>query len=246
MKCLKRFLRAELIMSNIVYGKNSFIEALNSNRITKAYVLGDSNFIKDLKDKKIDFEIVNKNKLDKLSKNGNHQGCLAMTKEYKLSSIDKMLKKENGLIVMLDGLKDPHNLGAIIRTCECAGVDGVIYKKHNSVHINETVAKVACGALEYVKVAEVNNLVSTIEELKKNGYWVVGTDGNAKNYYDEIDYKMNVVLVIGSEGEGISRLVKENCDFVVKLPMFGIINSLNASVASGIMIYNVLDKRKSS
>ena len=157
-----------------------------------------------------------------------------------------MLKKENGLIVMLDGLKDPHNLGAIIRTCECAGVDGVIYKKHNSVHINETVAKVACGALEYVKVAEVNNLVSTIEELKKNGYWVVGTDGNAKNYYDEIDYKMNVVLVIGSEGEGISRLVKENCDFVVKLPMFGIINSLNASVASGIMIYNVLDKRKSS
>ena len=246
MKCLKRFLRAELIMSNIVYGKNSFIEALNSNRIIKAYVLRDSNFIKDLKDKKIDFETVNKNKLDELSRNGNHQGCLAKTKEYKLSSVEKMLKKENGLIVMLDGLKDPHNLGAIIRTCECAGVDGVIYKKHNSVHINETVAKVACGALEYVKVAEVNNLVSTIEELKKNGYWVVGTDGNAKNYYDEIDYKMNVVLVIGSEGEGISRLVKENCDFVVKLPMFGIINSLNASVASGIMIYNVLDKRKSS
>ena len=233
-------------MSNIVYGKNSFIEALNSNRIIKAYVLRDSNFIKDLKDKKIDFETVNKNKLDELSRNGNHQGCLAKTKEYKLSSVEKMLKKENGLIVMLDGLKDPHNLGAIIRTCECAGVDGVIYKKHNSVHINETVAKVACGALEYVKVAEVNNLVSTIEELKKNGYWVVGTDGNAKNYYDEIDYKMNVVLVIGSEGEGISRLVKENCDFVVKLPMFGIINSLNASVASGIMIYNVLDKRKSS
>ena len=233
-------------MSNIVYGKNSFIEALNSNRIIKAYVLRDSNFIKDLKDKKIDFEIVNKNKLDELSRNGNHQGCLAKTKEYKLSSVEKMLKKENGLIVMLDGLKDPHNLGAIIRTCECAGVDGIIYKKHNSVHINETVAKVACGALEYVKVAEVNNLVSTIEELKKNGYWVVGTDGNAKNYYDEIDYKMNVVLVIGSEGEGISRLVKENCDFVVKLPMFGIINSLNASVASGIMIYNVLDKRKSS
>ena len=233
-------------MSNIVYGKNSFIEALNSNRIIKAYVLRDSNFIKDLKDKKVDFEIVNKNKLDELSRNGNHQGCLAKTKEYKLSSVEKMLKKENGLIVMLDGLKDPHNLGAIIRTCECAGVDGIIYKKHNSVHINETVAKVACGALEYVKVAEVNNLVSTIEELKKNGYWVVGTDGNAKNYYDELDYKMNVVLVIGSEGEGISRLVKENCDFVVKLPMFGIINSLNASVASGIMIYNVLDKRKSS
>ena len=233
-------------MSNIVYGKNSFIEALNSNRIIKAYVLRDSNFIKDLKDKKIDFETVNKNKLDELSRNGNHQGCLAKTKEYKLSSVEKMLKKENGLIVMLDGLKDPHNLGAIIRTCECAGVDGIIYKKHNSVHINETVAKVACGALEYVKVAEVNNLVSTIEELKKNGYWVVGTDGNAKNYYDEIDYKMNVVLVIGSEGEGISRLVKENCDFVVKLPMFGIINSLNASVASGVMIYNVLDKRKSS
>lgn len=233
-------------MSNVVYGKNSFIEALNSNRITKAYVLRDSNFIKDLKEKKIDFEIVNKNKLDELSRNGNHQGCLAKTKDYKLSSVDKMLKKENGLIVMLDGLKDPHNLGAIIRTCECAGADGVIYKKHNSVHVNETVAKVACGALEYVKVAEVNNLVSTIEELKKNGYWVVGTDGNAKDYYDELDYKMNVVLIIGSEGEGISRLVKEKCDFMVKLPMFGIINSLNASVAAGIMIYNILDKRKKS
>lgn len=232
-------------MSNVVYGKNSFIEALNSNRIIKAYVLKDSSFIKDLNDKKIDYEIVNKNKLDALSKNGNHQGCVAKTKEYKLSSLNKIIKKENGLIVMLDGLKDPHNLGAIIRTCECAGVDGIIYKKHNSVHVNETVAKVACGALEYVKVVEVNNLVSTIDELKKKGYWIVGTDGNSKTFYDELDYRTNIVLIIGSEGEGISRLVKENCDFMVKLPMKGVINSLNASVAAGIMIYEVLDKRKS-
>ena len=232
-------------MSNIVYGKNSFIEALNSNRIIKAYVLKDSCFIKELKEKKIEYEIVNRNKLDSLSKNGNHQGFVAMTKEYKLSSLKDIIKKENGLIVMLDGLKDPHNLGAIIRTCECAGVDGIIYKKHNSVHVNETVAKVACGALEYVKIVEVNNLVSTIGELKKNAYWIVGTDGNAKSYYDKIDYNMNTVLIIGSEGEGISRLVKENADFMVKLPMNGVINSLNASVAAGIMIYNILDKRKS-
>ena len=232
-------------MSNIVYGKNSFIEALNSNRIIKAYVLKDSCFIKELKEKKIEYEIVNRNKLDSLSKNGNHQGFVAMTKEYKLSSLKDIIKKENGLIVMLDGLKDPHNLGAIIRTCECAGVDGIIYKKHNSVHVNETVAKVACGALEYVKIVEVNNLVSTIDELKKNAYWIVGTDGNAKSYYDKIDYNMNTVLIIGSEGEGISRLVKENTDFMVKLPMKGVINSLNASVAAGIMIYNILDKRKS-
>ncbi len=227
----------------IVYGKNSFIEALNMNRIKEAYVSRDCQYIRQLESKHIKYQIVDRNRLDSLSKSGNHQGCLAYVEEYKLSSVDSMLKKENGLIVLLDGLKDPHNLGAIIRTCECAGVDGLIYKKHNSVHLNDTVAKVACGALEYVKVAEVTNLVNTIKTLKENGYWIVGTDGDGKDLYNKIDYKMNVALIIGSEGEGMSRLVKQECDFIVKMPMKGHINSLNASVAAGIMIFNILDKR---
>lgn len=227
----------------IVYGKNSFIEALNMNRIKEAFVSRDCQYIRQLENKHIKYQIVDRNRLDSLSKSGNHQGCLAYVEEYKLSSADSMLKKENGLIVLLDGLKDPHNLGAIIRTCECAGVDGLIYKKHNSVHLNDTVAKVACGALEYVKVAEVTNLVNTIKTLKENGYWIVGTDGDGKDLYNKIDYKMNVALIIGSEGEGMSRLVKQECDFIVKMPMKGHINSLNASVAAGIMIFNILDKR---
>ncbi len=227
----------------IVYGKNSFIEALNMNRIKEAFVSRDCQYIRQLESKHIKYQIVDRNRLDSLSKSGNHQGCLAYVEEYKLSSVDSMLKKENGLIVLLDGLKDPHNLGAIIRTCECAGVDGLIYKKHNSVHLNDTVAKVACGALEYVKVAEVTNLVNTIKTLKENGYWIVGTDGDGKDLYNKIDYKMNVALIIGSEGEGMSRLVKQECDFIVKMPMKGHINSLNASVAAGIMIFNILDKR---
>lgn len=232
-------------MSDFVYGKNSFVEALNSNRILKAYVLDNSPFVKELKNKNIKYEIVNKDRLNALTRNGNHQGCVASVKEYKLAKVEDMLKDSNGLIVMLDGISDPHNLGAIIRTCECAGVDGVIYKKHNAVHLNDTVAKVASGALEYVKVAEETNLVNTINYLKDKGYWIVGTSGDAKDLYNKIDYNMNVVLVIGSEGDGISRLVKEKCDFMVKMPMFGHVNSLNASVAAGIMIYNILDKRNS-
>lgn len=227
----------------IVYGKNSFVEALNMNRINEAFVLKDCPYIKELQRKHIKFQIVDRGRLDSLSKSGNHQGCLAYVEEYKLSSLESMIKKENGLIVLLDGLKDPHNLGAIIRTCECAGVDGLVYKKHNSVHLNDTVAKVACGALEYVKVAEVINLVNTIKTLKDNGYWIVGTDGDGKDLYNKIDYNMNVALIIGSEGEGMSRLVKQECDFIVKMPMKGHINSLNASVAAGIMIFNILDKR---
>ena len=231
-------------MSNIVYGKNSFVEALNSGRIKKAYVLNNSFIIDRLKKQNVEYEIVNKAKLDAMSNSGNHQGLLGEVNEYKTYELNDLIQKENGLIVILDGLKDPHNLGAIIRTCEAAGADGIIYKKHNSVKVNDTVAKVACGALEYVKVVEVTNLVNAIKELKDKGYWVVGTDASAKDDYDKIDYNMNTVIVVGSEGEGISRLVKSECDFMVKMPMKGKINSLNASVAAGIMIYNVLSYRQ--
>ena len=227
-------------MSNIVYGKNSFFEALNNKRIIMAYVLNDV----EIKDYRIPYKIVDRKTLDKMSKSGNHQGYLAEVKEFKMSSVDDMVKDSNGLIVMLDGLEDVHNLGAIIRTAECAGVDGVIYKTHNSVKVNDTVAKVACGALEYVKVAEVTNLVNTIKHLKDKGYWIVGADGNCDKLYTDLKYDFNTVLIVGSEGKGISRLVKEECDYIVKLPMVGHVTSLNASVAAGILIYNIIDSRK--
>ena len=229
-------------MSEYVYGKNSFFEALNNSRIVKAYLL-NKDIVDELNKKRIPYEIVDRKTLDKMSKSGNHQGYLAEVKEFRLSKVDDMLKDSNGFIVVLDGLKDVHNLGAIIRTCDCAGVDGIIYKSHNSVKVNDTVAKVACGALEYVKIAEVTNLVNTLKDLKKKGYWVIGTDASAKDLYTQIKYDMNVVLIIGSEGEGISRLVKQECDFMIKLPMNGHVTSLNASVAAGILIYNVINSR---
>lgn len=231
-------------MSNYIYGKNSFNEALTSNRIKKAYVLKGSMYINALKNKHIEYEIVDRKVLDKMSKSGNHQGILAEVNEYKLYKVDDLIKKENGLIVVLDGLKDPHNLGAIIRTCECANADGIIYKKHNAVKLNETVAKVASGALEHVKVVEVTNLTNTLKLLKDKGYWIVGSDAKSNISYVDIDYKRNIVLVIGSEGEGISRLVLEECDYIVSLPMKGKVNSLNASVAAGILIYNVLYQKE--
>ena len=222
-------------MSNYVYGRNSFFEALDNKRIIKAYVLND----KEIKGRGIPYEIVDRRTLDKMSSSGNHQGYLAEVKEYRLSKVEDMLKEKNGLIVVLDGLEDVHNLGAIIRTCECVGADGVIYKTHHSVKVNDTVAKIASGALEYVKVAEVNNLVNTLKMLKEHGYWIVGSDGSATQLYTDIDYDMNTVLIIGSEGKGMSRLVKEQCDFIVKLPMKGHVTSLNASVAAGILLYNI-------
>ncbi len=227
-------------MSEYVYGKNSFFEALDNHRIVMAYVLND----KAIKDRGIPYKIVDRKTLDRMSKSGNHQGYLAEVKEFRMSTVDEMIKDHHGLIVMLDGIQDVHNLGAIIRTCECAGVDGVIYKSHNSVKVNDTVAKVASGALEYMKVAEVGNLVNTIRKLKDRGYWIVGSDGSAEKLYTELDYDMNVVLIIGSEGKGMSRLVKEECDFIVKLPMKGHVTSLNASVAAGILVYNILSSRK--
>lgn len=227
-------------MSDIVYGKNSFFEALNSKRIVMAYVLDDEQ----IKNAHIPYKIVDRKTLDKLSKSGNHQGFLAEVKSFKMSKVEEIVRKNNGLIVILDGLKDVHNLGAIIRTCECAGVDGVIYKTHNSVKVNETVAKIACGALEYVKVCEVTNLVNTIKYLKDKGYWVVGTDSQSKKSYTDLKYDFNTVLIIGSEEKGISRLVKKECDYIVSLPMFGHVTSLNASVASGILIYNIVNSRK--
>lgn len=229
-----------------IYGKNVAIETLrNRQPIKKAYIyrnFQDKNIISELQKRNIPIKFVDKFELDKLAK-GNHQGIILSIPDYEYTPLDELLKKENALLVILDHLEDPHNLGAIIRTCEAAGVDGIILPKNRSVDVNSTVMRTSVGALDYVKIAQVTNLVGTMKELKENVFWIVGTDMNGSDY-QEIDYRGKTAIVIGNEGNGMARLVKENCDFIATIPMNGKINSLNASVAAGIIIYEAISKRK--
>ena len=167
-------------------------------------------------------------------------------KEY--SEIEDILelakiKNEKPFILILDGIEDTHNLGAIIRTAEIAGVHGIIIPKRRAASVNSTVSKVSCGAVQYMKIARVNNISDSINKLKENGVWVCGTAIDAKSYYFEQDFKEPIAIVIGNEGKGMSQLVKKNCDFLVKIPMKGKIQSLNASVSTGIVVYEVLKQR---
>ena len=174
---------------------------------------------------------------------GVHQGIVGEIKRYEYSSYDDILreskKKKNPLIIVLDEINDPHNLGAIMRSADVFGASGIIVKKHNQVSLNSTVAKTSAGAINFVKVAQVNNLVNTLKELKKEGFWVVAADGSASQLYTDIDYDFPCVLIIGNEGKGISRLVLENSDYIVKIPMEGSINSLNASVAAAVLMSRI-------
>ncbi|MEG2620494.1 MAG: 23S rRNA (guanosine(2251)-2'-O)-methyltransferase RlmB [Bacilli bacterium] len=232
-----------------VHGKNVAKELLNNNhKIKKAYLI-DSFDEKEIVQKleKLGVPICNldKRQIDKMER-GNHQGIILEIEDYKFLSEKEMIfnLQSNPFIVILDHLEDPHNFGAIIRTCEAAGVDYIIIPKDRSVSINATVMKTSVGALDNVKIVLVNNLNSTINNLKEKGVWIVGTDMQDSEEYTCIDYNLPVALVIGSEGFGMSSLVKKNCDFIARIPMYGKINSLNASVAAGIMIYEVLKQRK--
>lgn len=236
-------------MKEYIYGKNTVIEALNINKkIIKLYTTKNNEDIIALsKKKQVEYEIVNNNFLNKIV-NGNHQGVALEIEGYKYYTLEEVIncgsKLKYPFLVMLDGLEDPHNLGAILRTCDASGVDGVIIGKNRSVRLNSTVAKVSTGAIEYVKVVEVTNLTNTIKKLKENGYWIVGAEACEKSsLYTDINYDMPVCLIVGSEGKGISRLVTENCDFLVKIPMVGHVNSLNASVSCGILIYEIIKNR---
>ena len=229
-----------------VSGKNVVIETLKNNQPIKKAIIyknfQDKNIISALQKKNIPIKFVEKFELDKLA-NGNHQGIMISIPDYEYVSLDELLEKENPLLVILDHLEDPHNLGAIVRTCEAAGVDGIIIPKNRSVEVTSTVMRTSVGALDYVKIARVANLTETMNYLKKQGFWIVGTDMDGEDY-QEIDYRGKTVLVIGNEGSGMSRLVKENCDFIASIPMNGHVNSLNASVAAGIVIYEAISKRK--
>lgn len=238
-----------------VEGRNSVTELLKSGKdINKLYVQkgerqGSINeIIKLAKEKRVVIVEVEKNKLDQMSEAGRHQGVIAIVPPFEYCDVDDILedaknKNENPFIIILDGIEDNHNLGSIIRTAECAGVHGIIIPKRRSALVNATTNKTSAGAVEYMKVARVSNLTETIKYLKENDVWVYGTDMEAKDYYNEQKYNSGVAIVIGSEGFGMSRLVKENCDFLIKIPMKGKINSLNASVSAGIVMYEVMKQR---
>lgn len=232
--------------TRLIYGKNTVTEALRNGSVKKLYLEKEQN--KDLidlaKKNKVAIEILSKNELNKMCA-GNHQGCLATVYDYKYFDVNDLISdKEDSLIIALDGLEDPHNLGAIIRTAEISGCDGIIIPKNRSVKVSGTVFKVSTGAIEYVKVSQVANIRQTLQELKKKGYWIVGAEYTEQSQdIWSVDYNMKICLVIGSEGKGISRIVREECDYLVKIPMWGKINSLNASVSTAIIIYEIRRKQ---
>ena len=231
-----------------VYGKNVAKELINNNRkINKAYLLNSmkNTDIDILLSKQVEVKYVERKDLDKIA-SGSHQGVVLEIDDYKYLTEKEMLNNlgNNPFIVLLDHIEDPHNFGAIIRTCETAGGDYIIIPKNRSVSVNSTVMKTSTGALDNVKIVQITNINQTINKLKKKGVWIVGTDMENSIVYDEIDYKTPTCLIIGSEGFGMSELVKKNCDFIARIPMYGKINSLNASVAAGIMIYEVVRQRK--
>lgn len=227
----------------IVFGKNVAKEVIDSKKeIKKVYLsnkFDDDKLIKYFEDNNIKINRMDKRILDQKFK-GNNQGIALEIEDYKYLKIDDVLN--TNFLVMLDHLEDPHNFGAIIRTCEAAGVDAIIIPKKRSVEITSTVMKVSAGALNNIKIVEVSSLPQTIEKLKKYGFWFYGTDMDGSNYTDVV-YDSKTCLIIGAEGNGISKLVSEKCDYIISIPMTGKINSLNASVAAGICIYEVVRQK---
>ena len=240
---------------DIVEGRNAVLELLNSDRdINKIFVQAGekhgsiNKIIAIAKENRVVVTEVEKSKLDFMSKINNHQGVIAVVPPFNYCEVEDILdlakqRNEDAFVLILDGIEDPHNLGSIIRTAETAGVHGIIIPKRRSVTVNSTVSKVSAGAVEHMKIARVNNINETIRKLKEHGLWIIGTDMNTNTYYYNQDLKGDIAIVIGSEGFGISRLVKENCDMLVKIPMKGKITSLNASVSAGIIIYEAVKQR---
>ena len=238
---------------DVVAGRNAVLELLKSDKdINKIFIErgekhGSINeIIAKAKDAKIVLVEVDRSKLDTMAEN--HQGVVAIVPPFNYCEVEDILeeaknKNEDPFIIILDGIEDPHNLGSIIRTAETAGVHGIIIPKRRNAAVNSTVTKVSAGATTYMKIARVNNLNETIRKLKSEGLWVIGTDGYAKTLYYNQDLKGPLAVIIGSEGFGMSKLVKDNADILIKIPMKGQITSLNASVSAGIIIYEAVKQR---
>ncbi len=237
----------------ILTGRNPIREALKNHHdlekllVQKGELSGSAKeIVQKAKEQKVQIQIVEKNRLDEITPH--HQGLIAFASAYQYSSVEEIIqtaeeKGEEPFLILLDGITDPHNLGAIIRTAECAGVHGIIVPQHHSVGLSPAAVKASAGAIEYIKVARVTNLSRTIENLKKHNIWVYAVTMNGIDYR-KTDFRGGVALVIGSEEDGINRLVGEKCDYSVSLPMVGKIESLNASVAAGIMMYQVFSCRQ--
>lgn len=237
-----------------IEGKNPVKELINSGAEIDKIIIQDATPDQELRqiqalarENGIKVEFADKRLLDKKSETGHHQGIIAVQTEYKYAEIEEILKqtenKENALIVILDEILDPHNLGSIIRVAECAGVDGVIIPNRRSASVNETVIRTSAGATAYVKVARVTNINSAISALKENGFWLYALDMDGEEMY-KTNLTGKTALVVGGEGTGIKPLTKKLCDGVVSIPMFGNVNSLNASVSAGIGIYEVIRQRR--
>lgn len=231
----------------LVYGRNVALEVLKKPKNVQKVLLqdgfDDKKILTLLEKSKIPVFIKPKKEIDHLAE-GVHQGIILYVRDYQYYPLADIVNEDTSFLVILDHLEDPHNFGAIIRTCEAAGVDGIIIPKDRQVQVNATVMKTSVGTLDTMKVSRVANLSSTIDYLKKNDFWIVGTALEDSVDYRSIDYSGKIALVIGNEGAGISELVRKKCDFIAKIPMYGTTNSLNASVASGIMIYEVIRNRK--
>lgn len=240
---------------DILEGRNTVMEAIRSGRdINKILVQSGERegsilkLISMAKDKRIVVQYVAKQKLDSISSTSSHQGVVAYIAAHQYASLEDVFDKakqkgEHPFLVLLDEITDPHNLGSIMRTADAAGAHGIIIPKRRSVGLTSTVAKVSAGAIEYVPVVQVTNLVQTIEKLKEKGVWVAGIDVQGDTRFYKSNLKGPIAIVIGSEGQGIGRLIKEKCDFLINIPMKGHIDSLNASVASSIIMYEILRQR---
>lgn len=236
-------------MANYIYGRNTVTAYLNSKQdVKKLYLFNKGNFkeiVNIAKSQGVPFEFVEKFKLDKMV-DGAHQGLVLEIQDYKYYSLQEITENaQHKLVVVCDQLEDPHNLGAILRTSDAVGVDGVIVGKHRSVGLGATVAKVSTGAINSVKVHEATNIVNTIKQLKELGYWIIA----AENGVDAVDYTefpvdMPIALVVGSEGKGVSRLVIKECDILTTIPMNGTVNSLNVSVATAVLLYDIARRRR--
>ena len=238
-----------------VEGRNSVLELLESGKdinkifITRGEKHGSINkIIAIAKEKRIIIVEKDKRQMDQIAQTENYQGVIAIVPPFEYCEIEDILqgakeKEEDPFVLILDGIEDPHNLGSIIRTAETAGVHGIIIPKRRAVAVNSTVNKVSCGATEYMKIARVTNITDAITKLKENGLWICGTAVDAKNYYYNQDLTGPIGIVIGNEGKGMSEKVKNNCDFLVKIPMKGKVESLNASVSTGIIIYECVKQK---
>lgn len=238
-------------MEDIIFGRAPVLEALKNSHPIDKIIIKSGPYAKSLipvideaKKRNIVIQQADGARLDRMANGENHQGVIAMISAYSYVSVNDIISgKDNAFVIICDKITDPHNLGAIIRTANCVGADGVIIPKRDSAGVNSVVMKTSAGAVEYTPVAKVTNLASTIDELKERGFWITAADMDGQSMYD-IDFKGKIAIVVGSEGKGVSRLVREKCDFIAQIPMYGEINSLNASVAAAVLMYEAVRQRR--